>query len=173
LRTLSPFRCETPFIGSLYHMLRGSANSTLELTDTLDAENQIRQLDQATWLELRAFSTYGCFNGPTVVLVDSGTMSTAEIFTEAFSHRPRSTILGQPTAGEVVMARWFPVMSLGEDYSLSIPIAGYVTASGAEIEGIGVFPARNLFYDLGKALSGHDSWMDDALLEIRRLSAKK
>ncbi len=103
----------------------------------------------------------GCYRGPVRVLVDAGTSSVAEIFAEALGARLKTGLYGQPTAGQVVMARWFPLPALGnESFVISIPIAGYKTASGAELEESGVHPTTYLYYDLRRSLEGRDSWLE-------------
>lgn len=98
------------------------------------------------------------------MLIDGDTSSVAEIFTHAFYMRPRSRVWGQQSAGQVVMAQWFPIPALGgDDYSLSVPIAGYRSIDGLELENQGLTPQRFLNYDLGRAKVGRDSWLEDAL----------
>ena len=100
----------------------------------------------------------------TVVLVDEGTSSVSEIFAQAMTNLPDTNIWGWPTAGQVVMARWFQVGSLGGgDYAMSIPIAGFRAENGEEIERIGVRPKRELQYDLAASLRGEDSWINEAI----------
>ncbi len=107
---------------------------------------------------------YPCFHGDTVVLVDEGTSSVSEIFAQAMTNLPDTKIWGWPTAGQVVMARWFQVGSLGGgDYAMSIPIAGFRAENGEEIERIGLRPKRELQYDLAAGLRGEDSWINEAI----------
>lgn len=162
LRALSPFRCDTPKIGTLYHA--NNKHQPAVLPDDLDANLQLSQLGLSDEVELRAFKNYGCYRRDVTVLIDRDTSSVAEIFTNAFLSRAHSRVWGQPSAGQVVMAQWFPISALGgDDYSLSIPIAGYRSLDGTELESQALQPQRLLSYDLDRAKAGRDSWLEDAL----------
>jgi C-terminal processing protease CtpA/Prc len=79
------------------------------------------------------------------------------------SVRPNTKVWGVPTAGEVVVARWFDLSPLGfSGYSLSVPIAGFTTATGIELEAEGITPSKLLFYDLSQARRGEDSWITNS-----------
>lgn len=170
LRSLSPFICDGGdgrSIGAIYRDDRENSGKSVDLVDDLAAESQVRQLSAAPSVNLRGFRDYGCFDGFVTVLVDSGTSSVAEIFAEAFLSRPKSLVWGQPTAGQVVMAKWFPITAFGsEDYLISIPIAGYRTEAGRPLEERGVHPQAYLDYDLKRALAGRDSWLEDAVKSL-------
>ena len=164
LRALSPFRCHDHQVGKLI----GPSNATeriqsVALKDTLDASSQLTQLHEARDVEINTFSEYGCFNGPVTVLIDSGTSSTAEIFAEAFYVRQNSRVWGQPSAGQVVMAQWFQIVNFGgDDTSMSIPIAGYLSATENPIEGEGLLPEKSLNYDPSLSRRGIDSWIEQS-----------
>lgn len=163
LRALSPFRCGNTFVGELFRSTRSGGAAT-QLQDDLDSESQLRQLESVDRVRLNTFANYGCFQGPVVVLTDSGTSSVSEIFAASFFERARSNVLGESTAGQVVLARWIPVRSFGsDDYQLSIPIAGYRAADGRILEDAGVKPMRYLSYELNKERLGRDSWLEVAL----------
>jgi C-terminal processing protease CtpA/Prc len=111
---------------------------------------------------LKTFDGYGCYKGRTLVLVDQNTSSVSEIFAHAM---PK--VWGLLTAGQVVMARWFSIGSLGGgDFAMSIPIAGFRAPNGDEIEKDGVRPSHLLSYDLKKALSGEDNWLSEAVVSF-------
>ena len=160
LRALSPFRCRDRWIGTLVGTGKGRDE---DLRDVLDTRSQLSQLADARRLILRAYSRYGCFDGAATVLIDDGTSSTAEIFAEAFYTRKNSRVWGQPSAGQVVMAQWFDVKGFADETALAIPIAGYVSSSGQQIENAGLAPEKQLYYDLERARLGRDSWIEDAV----------
>lgn len=167
LRALSPFRCDNPRVGELWRAPRAGVTPEVEMKDELSAESQLTQLAEADAIVLKTFPDYGCYKGSVIVLTDDGTSSVSEIFTHALLKQPRSRVWGAPTAGQVVMARWFALGSLGGgDYAISIPIAGYRAADGAALESEGIIPQRELRYDLEKALRGEDSWLQDALVSF-------
>jgi C-terminal processing protease CtpA/Prc len=160
LRALSPFRCRDRWIGTLVGTGDGPDE---DLRDNLDTRSQLSQLGEAKRLVLRAYEDYGCFEGPATVLIDDGTSSTAEIFAEAFFTRRQSRVWGQPSAGQVVMAQWFDVHGFADETALSIPIAGYVSSSGQQIENAGLAPEKQLYYDLEVSRLGRDSWIEEAV----------
>jgi C-terminal processing protease CtpA/Prc len=164
LRALSPFRCDDPLIGKIHRSsASGAKYIETRMLDTLDVESQIRQLDESQNLGLVTFDSYGCFNGRIIVLVDAGTMSVSEIFAHAFFARSNSFVWGQPSAGQVVLARWFQVPEFGSDtYQISIPIGGYEAADGTDLEQKGVQPTKFIWYDLKSSLEGRDSWLESA-----------
>lgn len=160
LRALSPFRCRDRWIGTLVGTGEGPDE---DLRDNLDTRSQLSQLGEAKRLILRAYADYGCFDGPVTVLIDDGTSSTAEIFAEAFFTRRQSRVWGQPSAGQVVMAQWFDVHGFADETALSIPIAGYVSSSGQQIENAGLAPEKQLYYELEVSRAGRDSWIEEAV----------
>lgn len=164
LRALSPFRCDRPLVGQLFRA--PSMSDTMpeaELENDLNAEAQLKLLKLAPIVNLKTFAGYDCYRGDVTVLIDSGTASVAEIFAHSFHGRPRSRVWGQPSSGQVVMAQWFTIPSLGgEGYSISIPIAGYRAVDGTELENQGLRPEKTLYYALEAALLGQDNWVSEA-----------
>lgn len=164
LRALSPFRCDGGEVGRLYERSEGPPSV---MADDLSPDVQLAQILSSSEVILKPFEGYGCFRGPVVVLTDGGTSSTAEIFANAFKARAKSEVWGWVTAGQVVMARWFSIGSLGGgDYAMSIPIAGFRSVHGDELENVGVRPERELNYDLETALRGEDSWVEQAVSHL-------
>ena len=165
IRALSPFLCSSDqAIGRLWTSAQSRVDlPTGELTNDLNARTQIEILEHSSGVQLHPFAGYDCLRQPVIVLIDSGTSSVAEIFAEAFTHRFASEVWGEPSAGQVVMARWFPIRGFGGgDFAISIPIAGYRTARDQELEHVGLDPKKLLFYNLELALQGRDSWLIEA-----------
>lgn len=161
LRALSTFFCGGTTIGSIFRSPKAGLKDQVDLQDDLDAQSQLRQLAQAERIALTTYGDYGCYRRGVKIFVDNGTSSVAEIFAQAMIARPETHLYGQPTAGQVVMAQWFPLPALGSGgYSMSIPIAGYRSGDGTELEENGVHPQTYLFYDLPSSLSGRDSWIE-------------
>ena len=163
LRAASTVFCRQESLGVLIQASARRARPSVDLEDDLDGEKQIAQLASADSVQLRAFRDYPCYRGDVIALVDAGTSSAAEVFAHAIAHRARSRVWGQATAGQVVLARWFPLALFGGDYSLSIPVAGFEAPDGRVLESEGVMPERVLYYRLEAARRGEDSWLDDAL----------
>lgn len=164
LRGLSPFFCMPSSAGRLWTTAESAGDEEpRSLPDDLRATAQLEALQASGEVVLRTFEGYGCFRKPVVVLIDDETSSVAEIFAQAFVSREKSRVWGTPTAGQVVMAKWFEIGSLGGgDFAMSIPIAGFRSRDGRELESRGVDPQKILIYDLEAALRGRDSWTSEA-----------
>ncbi len=174
-RALSFFRCERDYVGTLWRTPKAGDGPAAELPNELDASRQLELLRSASQIQLKTFTAddgqkrLPCFRGDAVVLIDNGTSSVSEIFAKAMIERPRTRVWGWPTAGQVVMARWFSIGSLGGgDYAMSIPVAGYRAQDGDELEHHGVRPSRELHYELEAALRGEDSWINEASKSLKR-----
>jgi carboxyl-terminal processing protease len=167
LRALSPFFCKPTSVGLISAKIldgKNQAKVKKSLEDDLEARIQIDQIESEDSLLLKTFDGYGCSKAKVRVLVDSDSASTAEIFAYAIKLRANTEVSGVPTAGQVVVARWYDLSPLGfGGHSLSIPIAGFATLEGQELEEEGITPTKLLFYDLEESRSGKDSWLLRAL----------
>ena len=166
MRLLSAFSCEPELVGSLL-ISKKHQLPEVELKDELDVESQLAQIQSAQKLNLRSFKPLVCLRPHLWILVDHQTASVSEIFVDHLKQTKRAQVLGQLTAGEVVMAQWFSIASLGQSggasYSLSVPIADYENFRYQKLEEAGVRPDIFLDYDLESALTGRDSWIDEIL----------
>lgn len=171
LRALSPFRCGQVEIGELrrlsrYQIAGANAEGPMRLSDDLSDQAQHETLGRGMTTKLATFGqSYGCFTGPVVALIDGDTASVSEIFAAALSMRPLTRLVGQSTAGQMVMAQWFPLPALGSA-RVSVPIAGFWTESGFEIEGRGIYPDEILYDDLLASRQGRDTWIEWAALSL-------
>lgn len=163
LRGLSPFFCEPTEIGDLVQPRKDLPDSE-GFEDITDDDYQIDQLEKYRTIPLVTFDGYGCYRGFVTVLVNADTASVAEIFAQAFRLREHSRIWGQPSAGDVVLAVWYDVPSLGTGYSISIPEAMYQDEDGEDLEGHGVTLDRILGEDLSVWRKGADSDVHAALV---------
>lgn len=169
LRALSVFQCGVRSAGFIWRSKKDGDEPPIALGNDLDAERQLELLRRTDRIELKTFGS-PCFKGRVIVLVDNLTSSVSEIFAHAMMSRAHTQVWGWPTAGQVVMARWFQIGSLGGDYAMSIPIAGYRAENGDQIESEGIHPTRELHYDLTAALRGEDSWVTNAQENLARVS---
>lgn len=83
------------------------------------------------------------FSGPLVLLVDSETASAAEIFARHFQRQGRAKVVGDQTAGAVVVARIHPGRVGSQyfaEYAVQVSIAQFVMPDGEKLEGKGVTP---------------------------------
>jgi C-terminal processing protease CtpA/Prc len=163
LRALSTFQCEEGrLIGSLVQPRRAGPDKP-GFDDDTDDTHQLGELENYHSIQLKTFKDYGCFRGKVTVLISSETSSVAEIFADNFNYRPNSRVWGQPSAGDVVLAVWYDLPALGPGYSFSVPEAVYMNREKKILEGQGVYPQKDLYYDLELSLAGQDSWLVDAM----------
>jgi C-terminal processing protease CtpA/Prc len=163
LRALSPFFCEQTLVGELALPRRqGDDKKRYAMVNDLSDDAQISEVETSSAVALQTFPGYGCFRGAAAVLIGPHTSSVSEIFASAMLHRSKTLVMGQPTSGDVVLAVWYELPSLGAGYSISIPEALYLNREGKPLEGNGVFPQREVFDDLEKWRMGHDSWIEAA-----------
>jgi len=80
---------------------------------------------------------YAGFSSPIVVLINNGTMSSAEIVALAFQENHRATLIGQKTSGKASIQGLFP---LDEDFAIKLTVAKFFTFSGEPVDGIGIKP---------------------------------
>jgi C-terminal processing protease CtpA/Prc len=81
--------------------------------------------------------------GPLVILVDSETASAAEVFARHFQREQRAKVVGDQTAGKVVVARVYE-LRIGTkvyiDYGVQVSVAQLLFPDGENLEGRGVTP---------------------------------
>ncbi len=162
LRALSFFHCQGKSMGVLVRPRKpGEFKPAFE--DNTEDSFQIQELEKYQKLGLVTFDGYGCYPGNVTVLIGSDTSSVSEIFAHSFFSRLKSRVWGQPSAGDVVLAVWYDLPALGKGYSISIPEAVYLTPEEKELENEGVFPQKEIFYDLKLSLQGKDTFVEEAL----------
>lgn len=104
------------------------------------------------------------FKGKLVVLVDEGSISSAEVLAAALQEGGRALIVGEKTAGQAL-----PALSLPLDTGavLIYPIANLKTPKGRYLEGAGVTPDLIVARDRKSLLEGRDIQLEAALRAIR------
>ncbi|PCJ18884.1 MAG: hypothetical protein COB02_09095 [Candidatus Cloacimonadota bacterium] len=80
-----------------------------------------------------------------IILADNNTFSCGELFVRGSQEFKIATVIGQKTAGALVLAR--DDFDLGYGYHLSIPFATLVTRNRYKIEGKGVNPDISFDFD--------------------------
>jgi carboxyl-terminal processing protease len=93
------------------------------------------------------------FAGKIVVLTDRSTASCAEIFSHVLRYHSRATIVGRPTAGAVVVSRFF---SLPEGGMLQLAVEDFRGLDGQRLEGVGVKPDVTVPLTLADMRAGRD-----------------
>lgn len=158
LRAASPFFCTPKQIGLLSHPAVDGPHLEA-LFDDVDELKQIEIHEKYRSTGLKTFSGYPCYNKPVTVLIDAGTSSVSEVFAQAFLSRPRSRIWGSPSAGKVIVGVWYDIPFWPTGYTLSVPEAEVLGVDGQSLEGVGIAPDRDLFYELSDALKGVDTFI--------------
>ncbi len=110
------------------------------------------------WDSLQLFAAR--YPGRIAVLVDRFSASSSEIFTHVLQHEKRAVVVGRPTAGAVIVARFYPLPGGGR---LEIPVEDYVGRDGRRLEGVGVKPDRIVALRLADLRSGRDPDLEAAL----------
>ncbi|HZP04582.1 MAG TPA: S41 family peptidase [Terracidiphilus sp.] len=100
------------------------------------------------------------WHGRTVLLVDEHTAGAAEMVAQFAQENRLATIAGMKTPGRLVTRR---ASRLGYGYQLVIPIAAYVSAQGARIEGMGITPDVSLPWSFADADAGKDAQLEGAV----------
>ncbi|HQU86009.1 MAG TPA: S41 family peptidase [Pyrinomonadaceae bacterium] len=104
------------------------------------------------------------YKGKLVFLVDSQTVSAAEVFSAAVQENDRAIVIGERTAGEALPA---VSIELATGAYLIYPIANYKTVKGTFLEGKGVEPNITVSLDRKTLLSGKDNQLETALQLIK------
>lgn len=159
LRAASPFFCEPTSLGKIVQNRRPSG-AVFEFPNRLEADFQIALLNEYQQIDLKTYGGYPCFKGRVTVLVDHNTASVAEIFAQGIKKRAHSYVMGHPTSGSVLVAKRSEISEFGYGYTLSIPVAEYVSDRGELKESFGIQPDEFLFYEKEDALDGIDSWIE-------------
>jgi carboxyl-terminal processing protease len=106
------------------------------------------------------------FAGRLVVLVDSDSGSSAELFARALQLEKRGTVIGDRTSGSVMQAR-FRTYQMGADqvvyYYASISTGAVVMRDGGQLEGSGVVPDETVLPTAEDLAAGRDPALSRAL----------
>ncbi len=110
------------------------------------------------WDSLQLFPAR--YPGRIAVLVDRFSASSSEIFAHVLQHEKRGLVIGRPTAGAVIVARFYPLPGGGR---LEIPVEDYIGRDGKRLEGVGVKPDRIVALRLADLRAGRDPDLETAL----------
>jgi len=109
------------------------------------------------------------YAGRVVVLTSGGTGSAAELLAHVLRHHRRATLVGQKTAGAVMLSRYY---NLPGDGRLQIPTEDYVGLDGQRLEGRGVTPdIVTPLPTLAELRAGRDPALEAALRLLAEPSA--
>ena len=100
------------------------------------------------------------YSGPLAILIDSLSLSAAEIFAGGMRDVGRARLFGEATGGQALPAIWD---RLPNGDVLYHAIGDFVTASGARVEGRGVSPDEVVPVTRADLLAGRDAPLEAAL----------
>jgi C-terminal processing protease CtpA/Prc len=99
-------------------------------------------------------------HGRTAVLVNEHTTGAAEMLAQFAQENGLAVIVGTKTPGRLVSRS---ASRLGFGYRLIIPVAAYVSAKGAQIEGKGITPNISVPWSFPDAVAGKDNQIEAAI----------
>lgn len=124
----------------------GGAVSTLEVMvgTFLDGETKIGDIESRERMKPMVGKASGdAWKGKLVVLIDSQSASAAELFARVMQIEKRATVLGDRSAGAVMMSRAYP-HQVGSDtvilVATSVTVANIIMKDGKSLEHAGVVP---------------------------------
>ena len=80
------------------------------------------------------------YQGPIAVLIDRQTQSASELVAEVLQSARGAVLIGDTSAGALLVQKPFNV---GDQFTLSLPIADYISHGSGRIEGVGLEPDIN------------------------------
>jgi len=144
----------------------GGAEETLKhlLGDMFDHELKIADRVMRTDRKPLMAKPGHPFEGKIVVLIDSNSMSAAEIFARVIQIEKRGVVMGDRSAGSVMEARYHTYQLSGSAiyYGVSITEADLVMADGKSLEHLGVTPDEILIPTASDLARGFDPVLSHA-----------
>jgi C-terminal processing protease CtpA/Prc len=104
------------------------------------------------------------------VLISPRTASAAEILAAALRDGRQAIIVGDRSAGQVLIARRF---GLPDGGSLTVPISTFMDARGRALEGAGVTPDWVVHSSKESVEQGRDAVLDSAAAAIRSRRSRR
>ena len=103
-------------------------------------------------------------HGRKVILVNEHTGGSAEILTQFAQENKLAIIVGSKTMGRVISRI---AGKLGFGYRLGLPVAAYISAKGAVIDGMGIVPDINVPWSFEDAIANKDNQLSVAVDFLR------
>jgi C-terminal processing protease CtpA/Prc len=119
---------------------------------------------------LRPAANRSVYQGPVAVLISPRTASAAEILAAALRDGRQAIIVGDRSAGQVLIARRFRLPDGG---SLTVPISTFMDARGRALEGAGVTPDWVVHSTKESVEQGRDAVLDSAAAAIRSRRSRR
>jgi carboxyl-terminal processing protease len=143
----------------------GSIDSLRELVSRCIDHDVIVAVEKPRGKEVRdvARAAKKGFGGRLIALVDSRSGSAAEMFARIVQIEKRGTVIGDRTAGAVMMARLFPHKAGTVLYAASVTIADVRMSDGGSLEKAGVEPDEIVLPTPADLASGRDPALAHAI----------
>lgn len=145
----------------------GLVTSGLKVGDALlDAQPLVNIRDRNGIMETITADVGTLYDGPMVVLVNSGTASASEILAGALKDDERAEILGRPTFGKGLIQTLIP---LNDGSGLAVTVARYVTPAGYDIQSTGIAPNQILAASTQEMPEedSQDPWLERAMVALQ------
>ena len=120
-------------------------------------------------IKFAIFPQQAPYSGPIMILVDSMSGSTSEIFAGGMQELGRAIVIGERSAG-ACLPSYFQKLPTGAIFQFAI--ADFKTPKGVLIEGRGVIPDVELKWNRASLLAGRDAQLERAVQQIRQLQQK-
>ncbi len=146
----------------------GLVSSGLAVGDALlDGQPIVKILDRNGITETITAAPGTIYQGPMVVLVNSGTASASEILAAALQDSHRAEVMGRPTFGKGLMQSLVP---LSDGSGLAVTVARYLTPSDHDIQDSGITPDQVLAAttETMPEEEAMDPWLDRAMLALQK-----
>jgi len=157
LRFMSVFLCDSTMIGSFRIPSREEFGES-DYPLSVDQSVQVEHMKKYGLVHLRTPQNKKCSSKKVKVLVNRNTASTAELVAQAFQDLRRGDVVGEQTAGRMVLSSWDQIVYFPEGFYFSHPYALYNSLENFEIEGEGVQPNIKKTYLLEYEAKGLDSF---------------
>ncbi len=160
-------KCIEGLILDLRNNPGGLVNSGLTVGDALlDAQPLVSIRDRNGILDTITTNAGTLYDGPMVVLVNSGTASASEILAGALQDNRRAEVMGRPTFGKGLIQTLIP---LNDGSGLAVTVARYVTPGGQDIQSTGITPNQVLAASTQEMPEGdsQDPWLGRAMVALQ------
>ena len=160
-------KCIEGLILDLRNNPGGLVDSGLKVGDALlDARPVVSIRDRNGIVETVTTAAGTLYDGPMVVLVNSGTASASEILAGALQDDGRAEIMGRPTFGKGLIQTLIP---LNDGSGLAVTVARYVTPAGHDIQSTGIVPDQVLASSTQDAPEEdtQDPWLGRAMVALQ------
>ena len=160
-------KCVEGLILDLRNNPGGLVSSGMEVGNSLlDAQPLVSIRDRNGITDTITTDAGTLYEGPMVVLVNSGTASASEILAGALQDDGRAEVLGRPTFGKGLIQTLIP---LNDGSGLAVTVARYVTPAGNDIQNTGITPNQVLASLTQEAPEddSQDPWLGRAMVALQ------